>query len=1004
MIRSLDFARLVQSFRSQLEKPRKKQQQRPATIDVAILEDRVLFSATPFDAAAQDFDQLVEAAESFTVAEAGLPGGDLFNESLNGPLPFDQAGDLAELLQGFKLLGQLDYGEGLLILDQIPHDGHIDPFGNEYHALTALPILEGDSAQATAPDAEAAPFPTTDTFLLHSNPGASHTIYLDFDGHVTSGTYWNDSFNGGQDIVTPAYDFDGDASFFSDAELERVQFIWQRVSEDFIPFDVDVTTEAPDLEALTKNGGSDTDWGVRLVIGGSSYDWYGAGAGGVAYVGSFNWSSDTPAFVFEEQLGNGNEKYVAEATSHEIGHTLGLGHDGSSSSSYYSGHGSGDTGWAPIMGTGYYKNLTQWSRGEYPGANNTQDDLAIITSNNGFGYRQDDHGDSNDLASLLDFSGDAVSGSGIIERTSDVDVFSFSTDGGTVSLQINPFERGPNLDILAELYDTASNLIVAANPFDLLTASLNATLTAGQYFLHVTGVGHGDPAADGYSDYGSLGRYAIDGTVTPSSSDSVSLAAAPASQVEGHSGTTSLTFTVTRTGDLSDATSVDYSVAGSGLDPAEASDFSGGLLPTGTLLFNPGEISKIISIGIAGDQQIEADETFTVTLANPGGDTQIANSQAVGTILNDDTLDTSDAVSVSATDASRTEGDSGPKAFTFTVTRTGFTGDATSVDYFVSGSGNGPANAADFVGGTLPSGTVIFAGGETSKTITIDVAGDTVVEGHEEFTVTLNNAAGDTQIAVGQATGTILNDDVAPPTAGITVTPVSGLMTTENAGAASFTVVLDSQPGADVIVHLESLDTTEGTVDVGVLTFTAANWNVAQTVTVHGVDDAERDGNVGYTVRLAAAESADQHYNGLNPDDVQLTNQDNDKGGKAGGGGGGGGGKGGPKRGALPMLEPLVEVSDEVSDAAGDSSESFASEGALQRLARELAHGETEGKVAALEFARGQQGDLAGAISQEVRAWPTFSGLSHPAAPGRLAAALRTLYGDDQPADSETIE
>ena len=65
-------------------------------------------------------------------------------------------------------------------------------------------------------------------------------------------------------------------------------------------------------------GGGDTQWGIRVVIGGSSTDWYGAGAGGVAYIGSFIWSTDTPTFVFEEKLFNGYEKYTAEAISHEV--------------------------------------------------------------------------------------------------------------------------------------------------------------------------------------------------------------------------------------------------------------------------------------------------------------------------------------------------------------------------------------------------------------------------------------------------------------------------------------------------------------------------------------------------------------------------------------------------------------------------------------------------------------------------------------------------------------
>ncbi|GCE60031.1 FG-GAP-like repeat-containing protein [Microcystis aeruginosa] len=359
------------------------------------------------------------------------------------------------------------------------------------------------------------------TFSLNSLAGANHTIYLDFNGHTTSGTSWNTSFNKAN-IVTPAFDFDGNTGSFSNAELEGIQYIWQRVAEDFIPFNVNVTTQAPtDINDLIKSGTGDTRWGVRVAIGGSSYDWYGAGAGGVAYLNSFNWNSDTPTFVFDDQLGNGNEKYTAEAISHEVGHTLGLSHDGriTPSEGYYAGHGSGDTGWAPIMGVGYYQNLSQWSKGEYASANNTQDDLQIITTQNGFGYRTDDTGNTIATAKALTVSGASVSGNGIIERNTDVDFYSFTTGAGAISLTVNPFNRGPNLDILAELYNSAGTLIASSNPTDLLSANITANVAAGTYYLKIDGIGKGNPLTTGYTDYGSLGQYSISGSVSSPSKD-----------------------------------------------------------------------------------------------------------------------------------------------------------------------------------------------------------------------------------------------------------------------------------------------------------------------------------------------------------------------------------------------------------------------------------------------------------------------------------------------------
>ena len=108
------------------------------------------------------------------------------------------------------------------------------------------------------------------------------------------------------------------------------------------------------------------------------------------------------------------------------------------------------------------------------------------------------------------------------------------------------------------------------------------------------------------------------------------------------------------------------------------------------------------------------------------------------------------------------------------------------------------------------------------------------------------------------------------------MTPTTGLTTTEAGGTATFTVVLTTQPTADVTIGLSSSDTTEGTVLPASLTFTAANWNVAQTVTVTGVNDALDDGNVAYTIVTAPATSTDAIYNGVNAADVAVTNTDDD--------------------------------------------------------------------------------------------------------------------------------
>jgi Bacterial pre-peptidase C-terminal domain/Metallo-peptidase family M12B Reprolysin-like len=360
-----------------------------------------------------------------------------------------------------------------------------------------------------------------------SLPGANHTIYLDFDGHVTQNTAWNKHWNNPR-INSPAYDLDGNAAGYSSQELANLQSAWKRVAEDYIPFQVNVTTVDPGVEALRRAGSGDSKWGIRVVI---TADTEGTGAGGIGYAGSFTWNTDTPVFVYTR-----GEKSIAEAASHEVGHSLGLAHDGTTGSEYYRGHGSGETSWAPLMGVGYYSNVTTWSRGQYTIANNNtssanygqgSDDLAIITSRNGFGYRGDDFGNSLGTAGLL--SGPTVSAAGIISTTTDVDVFRFQAGAGTAAFTVRPFATGSNLDVKAELLNSQGVTIAVADPATSLTAALSFRIaSAGSYYLRVSGVGAGNPLATsptGYTEYGSLGRYFITGGYVAGSTVSAPAAA-----------------------------------------------------------------------------------------------------------------------------------------------------------------------------------------------------------------------------------------------------------------------------------------------------------------------------------------------------------------------------------------------------------------------------------------------------------------------------------------------
>ncbi len=363
--------------------------------------------------------------------------------------------------------------------------------------------------------------PLDQTFKLHSRPGAARTVYLNFQGATLTGTAWNANPNGGGATITALpFDLDGLPYTFSTAELQRIQYIWQRVSEDYAPFDVDVTTEAPVADAITRSSGTDAVFGTSVLIT-SSAGVYSCNCGGVAYVGVFDDVGDyyKPALVFYDKLGSGTEKYVAEAISHEAGHNVGLSHDGTATTGYYSGQGSGATGWAPIMGVGYYQPLVQFSKGEYTGANNTQDDFAVMQSY-GLPLRLDDHGDSVAAATVLSgtLNGSQlnVSTQGVIERASDVDVFAFSAAAGAVNFTLSPAARSANLDALLTLRDAAGTVLATSNPLDALNATLSSTLLASStYYLWVQGTGNGDPLATGYSSYGSVGQYALTGSFYP---------------------------------------------------------------------------------------------------------------------------------------------------------------------------------------------------------------------------------------------------------------------------------------------------------------------------------------------------------------------------------------------------------------------------------------------------------------------------------------------------------
>jgi hypothetical protein len=329
---------------------------------------------------------------------------------------------------------------------------------------------------------------------LNSLSGASATIYLDFDGHNVNSPFWN---GGNAFTCAPAG--------MNDAQITE---IFNRVAEDYRPFNINITTEA------SKYLSAPLSTRMRIVITPTS-SWF-KGVGGVSFTGSFKWGDDTPAFVFCDRLGPNSPKMVAECCSHESGHTVGLSHqskyDGicNLTATYNDGTGTGVNAWAPIMGNSYYRNMTGWNNGPTPyGCASTQDNLSIITSQNGFSFRTDDY--SNDInvnPATLPISGSRLDG--VITTSSDQDAFKLTLPATVaINVALKPFSvdanfQGANLDIKVSLYNSAKLLIRTYDPTSMMNVTIDTVLNSGAYYLLVDGTGNGN-----IGDYGSLGSYSI---------------------------------------------------------------------------------------------------------------------------------------------------------------------------------------------------------------------------------------------------------------------------------------------------------------------------------------------------------------------------------------------------------------------------------------------------------------------------------------------------------------
>ncbi|WP_308411276.1 Calx-beta domain-containing protein, partial [Cylindrospermopsis raciborskii] len=229
----------------------------------------------------------------------------------------------------------------------------------------------------------------------------------------------------------------------------------------------------------------------------------------------------------------------------------------------------------------------------------------------------------------------------------------------------------------------------------------------------------------------------------------VTLTVSPSSVAED--GTPNLVYTFTRTGVTSNALTVNYTIEGTATNGTDYNNIGT------SVTFAAGSSTATVTVDPTADTTVESDETVILTLASGTGYTIGTTSGVTGTITNDDVV-VAPELAIASTNANQSEGNSGTKAFTFTVTRSGDTTGTSSANWAVTGSGTNQADGTDF---SVTSDTVSFAAGETTQTITVNVSGDSTVEPDEGFTVTLSNPTNAT-ITTATATGTITNDDTTP--------------------------------------------------------------------------------------------------------------------------------------------------------------------------------------------------------------------------------------------------
>lgn len=372
---------------------------------------------------------------------------------------------------------------------------------------------------------------------------------------------------------------------------------------------------------------------------------------------------------------------------------------------------------------------------------------------------------------------------------------------GTLTFAPGVTQQTVNVAVIGDLSDEPSEDILMN-----LSAPVNATLSTSQAAINITD--------DDDAPLINIG----DVTIT-----------------EGNSGTSNAVFTVSLSAASGRSVTVNYSTAnGTATAPADYTATSG------TLTFPLNTASLTISVPVVGDLLDEANETFVVDLTQPSNAT-LGDAQATGTITDNDA-----PPAFSIADVTVTEGNSGTSAATFTVTLTGQSATAVTVDWATS---NGTAVApVDYTGS---SGQLSFGLGVTTQTFTVQVAGDTLDEPNETFNIVLSNPSGGATLADGSAIGTITDNDAAPT---VSVADVTVTETDAGSVAAVFVLTLSAASGQAISVQWATSDGTatngpdygggSGTINFGAGT-------TQQTVSINVVGDTLDETNETFNFTLS---------------------------------------------------------------------------------------------------------------------------------------------------------